>query len=231
MLRSLRDQVNLLTLVLAFLIAFSATSTFLTLRAHDDDEVQIKVLLPNPDEVIQQLKREKFEIVRTAHYREYDTYFAFDDQDQTRLRYREDEFINEEGDVYNVRARLTLTGPAKEREYANSAMLSRSRFIAPAQYSPRFYREYFKPASETNICKDRRRWLVRYQDLEFFINVDQISDPALDGSFLEIKSRTWSRKDAELKSELISSILSELGLASATPVLEEYPDYIRAHSA
>jgi 5-methylthioadenosine/S-adenosylhomocysteine deaminase len=194
-------------------------------------EVQIKVLLPNPDEVIQQLKREKFEIVRTAHYREYDTYFAFDDQDQTRLRYREDEFINEEGDVYNVRARLTLTGPAKEREYANSAMLSRSRFIAPAQYSPRFYREYFKPASETNICKDRRRWLVRYQDLEFFINVDQISDPALDGSFLEIKSRTWSRKDAELKSELISSILSELGLASATPVLEEYPDYIRAHSA
>ncbi len=194
-------------------------------------EVQIKVLLPNPDEVIQQLKREKFEIVRTAHYREYDTYFAFDDRDQTRLRYREDEFINEEGDVYNVRARLTLTGPAKEREYANSAMLSRSRFIAPAQYSPRFYREYFKPASETNICKDRRRWLVRYQDLEFFINVDQISDPALDGSFLEIKSRTWSRKDAELKSELISSILSELGLASATPVLEEYPDYIRAHSA
>lgn len=194
-------------------------------------EVQIKVLLPNPDEVIQQLKRGKFEIVRTAHYREYDTYFAFDDQDQTRLRYREDEFINEEGDVYNVRARLTLTGPAKEREYANSAMLSRSRFIAPAQYSPRFYREYFKPASETNICKDRRRWLVRYQDLEFFINVDQISDPALDGSFLEIKSRTWSRKDAELKSELISSILSELGLASATPVLEEYPDYIRAHSA
>lgn len=189
-------------------------------------EVQIKVLLPDPALVIDQLDNGRFEILREAHYREYDTYFAFDDRDNTRLRYREDEFINEEGEVYNVRSRLTLTGPAKEREYANSAMLSRSRFIAPAQYSPRFYREYFKPESEINICKDRRRWLVRYQELEFFINVDEILDPAVEETFLEIKSRTWSRKDAEIKAEHITSMLKDLGLAAAAPVLDEYPDYL-----
>jgi 5-methylthioadenosine/S-adenosylhomocysteine deaminase len=195
-------------------------------------EVQIKVLLPDPALVIDQLDNGRFEILREAHYREYDTYFAFDDRDNTRLRYREDEFINEEGEVYNVRSRLTLTGPAKEREYANSAMLSRSRFIAPAQYSPRFYREYFKPESEINICKDRRRWLVRYQELEFFINVDEILDPAVEETFLEIKSRTWSRKDAEIKAEHITSMLKDLGLAAAAPVLDEYPDYLtRTRSA
>ena len=189
-------------------------------------EVQIKVLLPDADSVLKQLNDGRYETLRTAHYREYDIYFTFDDKENTRLRYREDEFINDRGEVYNVRSRLTMTGPAKEREYANSAMLSRSRFIAPAQYSPRFYREYFQPVSEINICKDRRRWQVRYRDLEFFINIDEILDPAVDETFLEIKSRTWSRKDAELKADLITSILDELGLASAAPILDEYPDYL-----
>ena len=189
-------------------------------------EVQIKVLMPDPDAVIAQLNDGLFEIIRTAHYREFDTYFAFPDQDNIRLRYREDEFISETGDVTNVRSRLTLTGPAKEHEYSNSVMLSRSRFIAPAQHSPRFYREYFKPGSEINICKDRLRWLVRYKDLKFFINIDKILDPQKDETFLEIKSRTWSRKDAEDKAELISSILKELGLSSASAVQEEYSDYL-----
>jgi 5-methylthioadenosine/S-adenosylhomocysteine deaminase len=189
-------------------------------------EVQIKVLLSDPESVLEQLHDGRYETLRTAHYREYDIYFAFDDKWNTRLRYREDEFINDQGEVYNVRSRLTMTGPVKEREYANSAMLSRSRFIAPAQYSPRFYREYFKPVSEMNISKDRRRWQVRYKDLEFFINIDEILEPAVEETFLEIKSRTWSRKDAELKADLISSILDELGLASAAPILDEYPDYL-----
>ncbi len=189
-------------------------------------EVQIKVLLPDPEPVLKQLDDGKFETLRTAHYREYDTYFSFAEKENTRLRYREDEFINDAGEVFNVRARLTLTGPAKEHEYANSAMLSRSRFIAPAQYSPRFYREYFKPHGETNIHKDRRRWQVRYKDLEFFINIDVILEPSLDKTFLEIKSRTWSRKDAELKAALITEILKELGLTNVEPVLDEYPDYL-----
>ena len=189
-------------------------------------EIQIKVKLDDPQSVIARLEKDVFEIRRQAHYLEYDKYFRFTMPEEARLRYREDEFVDEEGEVFNVRSRLTLTGPAAEREYHNSVLLSRSRFIAPAKYSPRFYREYFKPSGEISIQKDRLRWLISYEDLEFFINIDQLLEPKVDGCFLEIKSRTWSRRDAEMKAELITTILKHLEIQNAEPVLQEYPDLI-----
>jgi len=189
-------------------------------------EIQIKLRIPDARVVTAKLRGDTFEIVRTAHYREYDTYFYFPAPETSRLRYREDEFINAQGNVFNVRSRLTLTGPAAEREFENSVMLSRSRFIAPATHSVRFYREYFKPSSELEIQKDRLRWLVRYEDFEFFINLDQLLEPADQGCYLEIKSRTWSRKDAEHKALLITGILEALGVQDAEPVMQEYPDVI-----
>jgi 5-methylthioadenosine/S-adenosylhomocysteine deaminase len=178
--------------------------------------------------VLDRLTNGDFEIVRSAHYREYDTYFSFPEPESSRLRYREDEFINKTGEVFNVRGRLTLTGPAAEREFENSVLLSRSRFIAPANFSVRFYREYFKPSQELTVNKDRLRWLVRFNNVEFFINLDQVIMPSLDGYFLELKSRTWSRKDAELKAKMIEDILSLLSVKNAAPILEEYPDMIRS---
>ena len=80
----------------------------------------------------------------------------------------------------------------------SNVLLSRSRYIANATQSLRFYREYFKPKFEHEIEKDRLRYLIKYQGTEFFINIDTIVKPGL-GKFLEIKSRTWSRKDAEQK--------------------------------
>jgi len=189
-------------------------------------EVQIKVKLDDPQSVITKLDNDIFEIRRRAHYLEYDKYFRFTMPEDARLRYREDEFVNDKGEVVNIRSRLTLTGPAAEREYHNSVLLSRSRFIAPATYSPRFYREYFKPSGEISIHKDRLRWLIRYEDLEFFINIDRLLEPKVDGCFLEIKSRTWSRHDAEMKADLITTILKHLEIQDAEPVLQEYPDLI-----
>jgi 5-methylthioadenosine/S-adenosylhomocysteine deaminase len=189
-------------------------------------EIQIKLEIPDSKPVLEKLSKGTFEVVRTAHYREYDTYFNFPEPEPVRLRYREDEFINEEGDVYNVRSRLTLTGPAAELEFENSVLLSRSRFIAPATHSVRFYREYFKPSSELEIQKDRLRWLVRYENLEFFINLDQLLKPEREGFYLEIKSRTWSRKDAEHKAQLTTDILNMLGVENAEPVIQEYPDVV-----
>ena len=90
-------------------------------------------------------------------------------------------------------------------------LLSRSRFLAPATQSLRFYREYFRPRSETIITKDRRRWLINFRDTEFFINLDEMVEPAL-GRFVEIKSRTWSRRDAENKAALSRALLDVLGL-------------------
>jgi 5-methylthioadenosine/S-adenosylhomocysteine deaminase len=189
-------------------------------------EVQIKLKLQDPETILQRLERGDLEIIRTAHYLEYDRYFSFPPPELARLRYREDEFVDQSGQVFNVRERLTLTGPAAEREYPNSVLLSRSRFIAPAIYSPRFYREYFKPTGEVSVHKDRLRWLIRFQDEEFFINIDRILEPAVDGCFLEIKSRTWSRVDAERKAELITNLLGELEIEGAEPVFQEYPDLV-----
>jgi 5-methylthioadenosine/S-adenosylhomocysteine deaminase len=190
-------------------------------------EVQIKVDLEDPAPVIEALYREPFEIVRSAHYQEYDTYFLFADDSRGRLRHREDEFVDEDGNVFKVRYRLTLTGPAAELEYPNSVLLSRSRFMAPATHGLRFYREYFKPCSEIEIHKDRLRWLVRFRGVEFFVNVDRVSHPEHEGWFLEVKARTWSRRDAQEKAALISDLLHELGTEGSRAVRQEYPDLLR----
>lgn len=191
-------------------------------------EVQVKVRVADPDRVQSRLIQGGLEILRSAHYREYDTYFSFPDSTQGRLRYREDEFLNPDGEIFKVRYRLTLTGPAAEREYPNSVLLSRSRYLAPAAHSLRFYREYFKPTAETAIAKDRLRWLVRYEGEEFFVNLDRVEEPPLDGAFLEIKSRTWSRGDAEQKARLIVGLLAWIGLEAAEVVTREYPDLASA---
>jgi 5-methylthioadenosine/S-adenosylhomocysteine deaminase len=207
--------------VLSKLIAIGGT------EQGESYEVQIKVRLPNPAPVIEKLNSGKFEIVRTAHYLEYDVYFSFSDPEEGRLRYREDEFVDEMGNVFNTRYRLTLTGPAAEREYPNLVFLSRSRFIAPATHSPRFYREYFNPIAETVINKDRQRWLLRFGEEEVFVNIDQVLSPALDDYFLEIKSRTWSLRDAELKADKIYELLRELGVEEAEAVPQEYPELVK----
>ena len=147
----------------------------------------------------------------------------FDDPAQGQLRYREDDFINDEGEVDDVRYRLTLVGEPHEREFPSDVMLSRSRFLAPADQSLRFYREYFKPSSEIAIKKDRQRWLVKFKDTEFYVNLDRMDSPDL-GHYLEVKSRTWSRKDAEHKSKLVLNLVKSLGIS---PEESEAREYVR----
>jgi len=184
-------------------------------------EVQSKARIANPEVVFEALKRPEIEILYTRHYHEYDTYFGFDDPDQGFLRYREDEFISDTGEVANARYRLTLIGPAREREFSSEVLLSRSRYLAPATHSLRFYREYFKPSSETFIEKDRLRWRIIFRDLTFYVNLDRVDKPDL-GYFVEVKSRTWSRRDADHKSEMAAALIEVLGGAAEKPVQEDY---------
>jgi len=185
-------------------------------------EVQSKVRLEAPALVMDALHKAELEILHHRHYHEYDTYFSFEDPRQGHLRYREDEFIDEKGEVSYVRYRLTLIGPARERHFPSDVLLSRSRFIAPATHSLRFYREYFKPGSETFIKKDRLRWRVLFRGTETYINLDRVEQPDL-GVFLEVKSRTWSRRDAENKAEITADLLRLLGV---DPEGGETMDYI-----
>ncbi len=189
-------------------------------------EVQVKVKLAERDSVLQALKGPEIDVIRKRHYREHDVYFFFDDPSQGRLRYREDDFIDDKGAVTNVRARLTLLGQKREGKFEDQVLLSRSRYIAPAAQSLRFYREYFKPKSEVAIEKDRLRWRILYKGTEFFVNLDQMIEPQL-GYYLEIKTRTWSRKDAEHKAQLASELLSVLGISSGEKVTEDYIDIVR----
>ena len=189
-------------------------------------EVQSKVKITGADPIIQALSEPEIDVLRKRHYREHDVYFFFDDPSQGRLRYREDDFIDDvKNIVTNVRARLTLIGQKREGKFEDQVLLSRSRYIAPAAQSLRFYREYFKPKSEITIEKDRQRWLITYKDTEFFVNLDQMKEPQL-GYYLEIKSRTWSRKDAEHKAQLASELLSVLGASSGEKVTEDYIDLV-----
>ena len=55
-----------------------------------------------------------------------------------------------------------------------TVLLFRSRYLAPATHSARFYREYFRPAAERVVEKDRRRWLVAYRGVEFYVHLDRL---------------------------------------------------------
>jgi 5-methylthioadenosine/S-adenosylhomocysteine deaminase len=188
-------------------------------------EIQVKVPIADDASVLAALDGNQLEIVKYAHYKQYDQYFMFDrhDPDAARLRYREDEFIDEKGEVYQSRARLTLIGEEERQAFPNAVMLSRARFLAEADRTLRFYREYFAPKVEVEVNKDRRRWRVLYQDTDFAINLDKLALPAMEGYYLEIKSRTWSRTDAERKANLMTELLALLGADPATAERKEYP--------
>ncbi len=187
-------------------------------------EVQVKVKIADPDRVIRELMRNEIDILYERHYKQHDVYFIFDDETQGRLRYREDDFI-EQGNLTTTRARLTLLGQKREGKFEHEVLLSRSRYLAPATNSLRFYREYFKPKTEVPVEKDRLRWFIKYKDTEFYVNLDHMTAPAL-GHFLEVKSRTWSRKDAKNKADLLSELLKLLGAADANAAAQDYIDFV-----
>lgn len=187
-------------------------------------EVQVKVQLQDLKALEARLMAaEGITIIRGSQRHQYDTYFMFDDSYGSVLRYREDEVMDlESHELLTVIYRLTLTTQTKEREYENSVLLSRSRFDAPATRSLRFYREYFKPAKVIEVQKERRRYHIRYGGTDFAVNIDSISKPVPTGSFIEIKSRTWSRQDAERKAALIGELLSVLQIPNEALIKEEY---------
>jgi 5-methylthioadenosine/S-adenosylhomocysteine deaminase len=185
-------------------------------------EVQVKARIDDPQPIIDIINHSgEISVVRHVHYRQYDTYFFFADE-PSRLRYREDERLDEAGKVVSSRYRLTLVSGQSEREYPHSILLSRVRFMSPADRSLRFYREYFRPAYEVEVHKDRLRWEVFYDDEEFFINIDRMVNPPQPGYFLEVKSRTWSKRDAERKAEVIGKLLARFGIGDDALLRQEY---------
>ncbi|OGO27303.1 MAG: amidohydrolase [Chloroflexi bacterium RBG_16_54_18] len=205
--------------VLSKLIAIGGASE------EESFEVQTKVCITELEPILEALNKAGIDVLRHRHYHEYDTYFLFEGGQQGTLRHREDEFIESNNEISRVRNRLTLIGPARERQFPSDVLLSRSRYLAPAVHSLRFYREYFKPSSEIYIEKDRRRWRVLFQGTEFFINIDRVITPDI-GSFLEVKSRTWSLRDAEHKAGITNKLIEFLGASTENKVTSDYLEMI-----
>jgi len=192
------------------------------LERSESFEVQSKAVLHDESAVEKLLEHPDVQVLKRVHYRQYDTYFQFADPSQGYLRYREDDFVDDSGNVQSVRSRLTLTMPTKERAFHSSVMLSHSRFIADADRPLRFYREYFQPVSQVELRKDRYRWHIHYQGVLFYVNVDHVTEPALEQTFIELKSRTWSSRDAENKAHRIQEMLAILGITPDQIVVQDY---------
>lgn len=193
------------------------------LQQQETFEVQAKGVVHDEKAFHRGLQRPEVRITSRSSRDQYDTYFFFHDPEQGRLRYREDNVVDANGTVRPI-YNLTLTGPAREAEYANSVVLSRSRYTAPADRSLRFYREYFQPAEEHEIIKHRERYHIRYKGVDFAVNLDRIQQPPQKQLFAEIKSRTWSRADAVRKAGLIAELLEILGSQPEDMLRHEYVD-------
>jgi 5-methylthioadenosine/S-adenosylhomocysteine deaminase len=201
------------------------------LEQRETFEIQVKAKVDDLDEIERRLQSGEFKVLRRSVRQQFDTYFLFDDGRKGFIRYREDNVVvHHEGKAglpgtemdIKPQYSLTLLGPTKEREYANSVILSRSRFVAPAVHSLRFYREYFRPDMEKEVIKWRTRYHVEYGGEDFAINLDKLNKPAVEGGFVEIKIRTWSREDAERKAGLVNELLQKLGIPPTDLVRGEY---------
>jgi 5-methylthioadenosine/S-adenosylhomocysteine deaminase len=195
-------------------------------------EVQVKVQEHDLDELrARVMSAEEITVLRGSERRQYDTYFLFEDRWCSALRYREDEILEQEtGEITDAIYRLTLTTQTKEREYENSVLLSRSRFDAPATRSLRFYREYFAPETVIKVQKHRERYHIRYGGTEFAVNLDRLGGERGNEAgpeYFEIKSRTWSRQDAEHKARLIGELLELLEVPNEALVKEEYVQLVQ----
>src|SRR3989337_1155444 len=99
-------------------------------------EIQIKVEVPDIESIKTAVENGELEIIYFKHYHQHDAYFSFEDTSQGRLRYRKEE-------LKSARSRLTLIGQDRENNFEKDVLLSRSRYLAPATNSLRFYSEYF----------------------------------------------------------------------------------------
>lgn len=208
---------NLLSKLLAITADFIPQETY---------EIQVKIRLPQSIDLDTMLAEAGLSPFRASIRKQYDTYFFFDDPESGRLRFREDEVKRSQADELPAETfyRMTLMGPSSERNFENSIVLSRGRFSATAGHTRRFYREYFRPAAIRDVVKSRQRCHVIYKDKDFAINLDQLEDSAAHQIYLEIKSRTWSAKDAALKAGLIGELLGVFGFDQQNQFKVEYVD-------
>lgn len=208
---------NILSKLLAISADFIPQETY---------EIQVKVSLPQAIELLPLLRNAGFDPFRPSLREQYDAYFLFDDPEAGRLRFREERVNNIDGTLRDTFYRMTLMGPTSDKEFKNSVLLTRARYSSTARHSLRFLREYFRPTTEIEVAKQRQRAHIVYKDTDFAINLDRLLEVQDNTVYLEIKSRTWSAKDAVHKAELMGELLEKFGVKTEDQFKIEYVDVV-----
>lgn len=160
-------------------------------------------------------------VTKASERTQYDTYFLFADPAYGRIRIREDHRIDP-GARIEPKYSITLMAEAQRDEYESAILLSRSRYTAGADRTLRFYREYFQPDRVVELEKKRQRWRIDYRGEEFAINLDTLVGAVDPGPYLELKSRTWSKRHADERARLIGELLACCGIDERMLVKQEY---------
>jgi 5-methylthioadenosine/S-adenosylhomocysteine deaminase len=190
-------------------------------------EVQVKAQISNEkaEQISVLLNDPSITITKMSERTQYDTYFVWNDAEKGRLRLREDHRIDP-GARVEPKYTITLMAAPERGNYSSAVLLGRARYTARANQTLRFYREYFQPDQVIEIEKRRRRWRIIYNGEDFALNIDTLAGQMHPGPYIEIKSRTWSRKDAEQKAKLLNELLTLFGVEEGALVKEEYVDLI-----
>jgi 5-methylthioadenosine/S-adenosylhomocysteine deaminase len=184
-------------------------------------EIQAKVRLgPGGEGRVQQILGDpNISITKISARTQYDTYFLF--RNRERLRIREDH-RTDPGARPEPKYTVTLMAEARRGDFPHDIVLSRARYTAPADHTVRFYREYFQPDKVVELEKRRRRWRIIYKEHDFAVNLDTLLGGGDAGPFLEIKSRTWSSRDAADRASLIGELLTLIGATENDLMKQEY---------
>ena len=194
------------------------------LEQQETYEVQVKARVKDRVGFEAGLSHPDIAITKETVREQFDTYMLFSNPSWGRLRYREDLVEGENGEKLPLYT-LTMTGPTKEAEYGDAIVLSRSRYTTPSDRSLRFYSEYFQPDATREIVKKRHRYRIRFRGVDFAVNLDEMIQPTQEGWYAEIKSRTWSNRDAQRKAAMIGELLQIFGVRSEDLVRQDYVDF------
>jgi 5-methylthioadenosine/S-adenosylhomocysteine deaminase len=63
---------------------------------------------------------------------------------------------------------------------------------------------------------------VAFRGVQFWVHIDRLANPHAGAYFLEVKSRTWSRRDAQDKAAIIAELLTLLGAQPDEAIEEGY---------
>ena len=67
-----------------------------------------------------------------------------------------------------------------------------------------------------------------YRGVEFYLHLDRLINPPHDGYFVEIKSRTWSRRDAQDKAAVINELMALFGTPPDDTISDGYVKFAAA---